>query len=57
MTDQTVSRDQALLNTAIAQRDAAMNHIVELTADLVVASGRIAALEARIAELEKTPTE
>jgi Tfp pilus assembly protein PilO len=66
MTEQQTApavRNQALVDTAIAQRDAAMNQVCELTADLAVArariaeleqaAGQLAALEARITELEQ----
>lgn len=44
---------QAMLNTAIAQRNQAMDQVVSISAVLASAQEENAALKAKIAELEK----
>jgi hypothetical protein len=47
-----INRDQLLLDGALSQRNKALDAIVELSADLAIARGLLAAAKARVAELE-----
>lgn len=47
-----LDRNQALVNSLVAQRDAALNAAANLSADLEVARGEIADAKTRIAALE-----
>ena len=48
--DKDIIRGNAMLNTAIQQRDAANNIIAELTGDIAVLNSEIAALQEQLAE-------
>lgn len=50
-----MDRNEAIINGLVAQRNEALNSIVNLNADLLVAQGRIAELESRVAELTPKP--